>query len=98
MLGFTVTIFSEVALTSQNDADLRMFEEKVQTWPLVRECYMVTGGADFLLKIIAQDFDAYQHFLSTQLSTFSLVSQIKTRMVIRASKKKPGIPLELISV
>lgn len=97
MLGFTVTIFSEVALTSQNDADLRIFEEKIKEWPLVRECYMVTGGADFLLKIIAQDFDAYQNFLSTQLSTFHLVSQIKTRMVIRASKKQPGIPLELIS-
>ncbi|MES2252362.1 MAG: Lrp/AsnC family transcriptional regulator [Pseudomonadota bacterium] len=98
MLGFTVTIFSEVALTSQNDADLRIFEEKIQEWPLVRECYMVTGGADFLLKIIAQDFDAYQNFLSTQLSTFPLVSQIKTRMVIRASKKQPGIPLELLSI
>ena len=97
-LGFTVQIFCEVALTSQNDSDLRIFEDKIQEWPLVRECYMVTGGADFLLKIVAQDFDAYQNFLSTELSTFSLVSQIKTRMVIRASKKLPGVPLELITL
>jgi DNA-binding Lrp family transcriptional regulator len=97
-LGFAVQIFCEVALTSQNDSDLRIFEEKIQSWPLVRECYMVTGGADFLLKIVAQDFDAYQNFLSTELSTFPLVSQIKTRMVIRSSKKLPGVPLELITL
>lgn len=97
-LGFTVTIFAEVALTSKNDIDLRSFEEKIQEWPLVRECYMVTGGADFLLKIIAQDFDAYQTFLSTQLATFPLVSQTKTCMVVRTSKNKPGVPLELIKL
>jgi DNA-binding Lrp family transcriptional regulator len=98
MLGFSVVIYAEVALTSQNDADLREFEEKVQTWPMVRECYMVTGGADFLLKIVATDFDAYQEFLSKELSTLPKVSQIKTRMVVRTSKKKPGVPIEAIAV
>lgn len=94
-LGFTVTIFAEVALSSQNDADLRGFEEQVQKWPLVRECYMVTGGTDFLLKIVAQDFDAYQNFLSTELSTMIKVANIKTRMVIRTAKNLPGIPIDL---
>lgn len=98
ILGFTVTLFCEVTLTSQNDADVRSFEAKVESWPLVRECYVVTGGADFLLKIVAQDFEAYQTFLSTELSRYHLVSKIKTQMVIRTSKKKPGVPVELIPV
>ena len=93
ILGFGVTIFAEVALTSQNDSDLRAFEEQVQKWPMVRECYLVTGGSDFLLKIVAKDFDSYQTFLSQELSTMDKVAQIKTRMVIRPSKKLPGVPL-----
>lgn len=97
-LGFGVTIFAEVALSSQNDADLRSFEEQVQKWPMVRECYMVTGGSDFLLKIVAKDFDAYQSFLSQELSTMVKVSQIKTRMVIRTAKKLPGVPLEQVEL
>jgi DNA-binding Lrp family transcriptional regulator len=97
-LGFGVLIYAEVTLLSQNDADLRAFEEQVTHWPMVRECHMVTGGSDFLLKIIAKDFDAYQKFLSSELSTMSRVAQIKTRMVIRSAKKLPGIPLELVQV
>ncbi len=97
-LGFSVAIFAEVALSSQNDADLRTFEEQVQKWPMVRECYMVTGGSDFLLKIVAKDFDAYQSFLSKELSTMPKVAQIKTRMVIRSSKKLPGVPVEQIQI
>jgi DNA-binding Lrp family transcriptional regulator len=97
-LGFGVTIFAEVALSSQNDADLRVFEEQVQKWPMVRECYMVTGGSDFLLKIVAKDFDAYQNFLSVELSTMIKVAQIKTRMVIRTAKKLSGVPLEQVEI
>lgn len=94
-LGYSVTIFAEVTLVSQSDADMRMFEEQMAQWPLVRECYMVTGGSDFLLKIVAKDFDAYQAFLSTHLSTLPKVSQIKTRMVIRTGKKMPGVPINI---
>jgi DNA-binding Lrp family transcriptional regulator len=97
-LDFGVLIYAEVTLLSQNDADLRAFEEQVKHWPMVRECHMVTGGSDFLLKIVAKDFDAYQKFLSAELSTMSRVAQIKTRMVIRSAKKLPGIPLEVVDV
>jgi DNA-binding Lrp family transcriptional regulator len=96
-LGFNVVIYAEVALVSQNDSDLREFEEKVQSWPGVRECYMVTGGADFLLKIVAKDFDDYQEFLSQELTTLPKVSQVKTRMVVRTSKRQPGVPIETIA-
>jgi DNA-binding Lrp family transcriptional regulator len=95
-LGYTVFIFAEVTLTSQNDADLRDFEDQVQKWPMVRECYMVTGGSDFLLKVVAEDFDDYQKFLSTQLTTLPKVAQVKTRMVVRSSKKLPGVPVETL--
>jgi DNA-binding Lrp family transcriptional regulator len=97
ILGFTLMLFCEVTLTSQNDSDVRAFETTVNSWPLVRECYVITGGADFLLKILAQDFNAYQEFLSTELSKHPLVANIKTQMVIRTPKKQPGVPVELLA-
>lgn len=97
ILGFTVTLFCEVTLSSQNDADVRAFENQVQEWSLVRECYVITGGADFLLKIVAQDFEAYQNFLSSELSKYPLVAKLKTQMVIRTPKKQPGVPIELLN-
>jgi DNA-binding Lrp family transcriptional regulator len=96
MLGFSVTIFCEIGLNSQNESDLRGFEEITKKWPLVRECYMTTGGYDFLLKIVARDFDEYQQFLSTHLAILQNVNHIKTRMVVRCAKNIPGIPVELL--
>lgn len=97
-LGFQVTIFAQVGLTSQTDADFRAFEEKVREWPLVRECYMIAGESDFLLKIVAHNWDEYQHFHATQLSTLPIVTNIKSKLIIRTTKQEPGIPIDLVNV
>ena len=52
-LGFNVTVFAQVGLNSQAEPDLKAFEELVQSWPEVRECHMLAGETDFLLKIVA---------------------------------------------
>ena len=54
-LGFDVTVFAAVHLSSQADADLRAFEEFVRAEPLVRECWMLSGEVDFILKCVAPD-------------------------------------------
>jgi DNA-binding Lrp family transcriptional regulator len=94
ILGFGITVFAQVGLSSQNDADLRQFEKKVNEWPMVRECHMLAGEADFLLKIVAKDWDAYQKFLSSQLTTAQNVRHVKTKLVIRSAKVRPGIPID----
>lgn len=93
-LGFGVTVFAQVGLSSQRDADLRTFEETVRKWDLVRECHMVAGDADFLLKIVARNWDEYQRFLSTELTTTANVNNIKSKLVVRSAKYLPGIPVE----
>ena len=82
-LGFGVTVFAQVGLSSQAEADLRRFEELVATWPLVRECHMLAGETDFLLKVVAEDWDAYQKFLTTQLTSAPSVSHVKSALAIR---------------
>jgi DNA-binding Lrp family transcriptional regulator len=94
-LGFGVTIFAQVGLASQAEADLKAFEELVRSWPEVRECHMLAGETDFLLKVVATDWDAYQKFLTTQLTTATNVSQVKSALAIRMSKYEPGVPIEV---
>lgn len=94
IFGFNVLIFSEVSLTSQNDADLKSFEEKVKEWSFVRECYLITGESDFLLKIVAQSFDDYQHFMTKELAKIGNVARIRTSMVLKKIKSEHGIPIE----
>ncbi len=94
-LGFGVTVFAMVGLDSQAETDLKAFEEKVRSWPQVRECHMLAGEIDFLLKVVAKDWDAYQHFLTEQLTAADNVANVKTSLAIRESKHEPGVPVEL---
>jgi DNA-binding Lrp family transcriptional regulator len=94
-LGFGVTVFAQVGLTSQAETDLKAFEDLVRTWPEVRECHMLAGETDFLLKVVATDWDAYQKFLTTQLTAAPTVSQVKSALAIRTSKFEPGVPIEV---
>lgn len=97
-LGFQVTIFAQVGLSSQSDSDLRSFEEQVRKWPLVRECHMIAGESDYLLKVVARNWDEYQQFYTTQLSTLSIVTNIKSKLIIRTAKQLPGVPVDLVNV
>ena len=93
-LGFGVTVFAQVGLTSQAETDLKAFEDLVRTWPEVRECHMLAGETDFLLKIVAKDWEAYQTFLTTRLTTAPHVSHVKSALAIRSAKLLPGVPIE----
>lgn len=94
-LGFGVTVFANVGLHSQAEADLVAFEERVAQWPEVRECHMLAGETDFLLKIIATDWDAYQKFLTTNLTPAPNVSVVKSALGIRTTKRAFGVPINI---
>jgi DNA-binding Lrp family transcriptional regulator len=93
-LGFNVTVFAQVGLGSQAEQDLEAFEETVRKWPEVRECNMLAGETDFLLKVVAEDWEAYQTFLTTRLTTAPNVNHVKSALSIRVSKCEPGVPIE----
>lgn len=94
-LGFRVTVFAQIGLASQAETDLKAFEDLVAGWPQVRECYMLAGETDFLLKIVGEDWDDYQRFLTTELTAAPNVSVVKTALAIRESKRAPGIAIAL---
>ena len=93
-LGYGLTVFALVGLHSQAEADLEAFEERVRSWPMVRECYMLTGESDFILKVVAKDWDAWQTFLTTELTPAPNVDSVKTAPMLRRSTWAPGVPLK----
>ncbi len=95
-LGFEVQVFANVGLQSQAEADLRAFEERCQGWPLVRECHMLNGEVDFILKCVAPDLSTFQSFLTGELLTAPNVASVKTSLVIRGAKKAPGVPFDVL--
>ena len=93
-LGYSVNVFAFVGLTSQAESDLREFEEMVSALPQVRECHMLMGETDFLLKIVAHDWDDFQRFLTSKLTPAPNVSHVKTALAIRSAKSLPGVPID----
>lgn len=85
-LGFGITVFAQVGLSNQSETDLKKFEDLVREWPQVRECFLVSGEADYILKIVSEDWDSYQKFLTTHLTTAPNVSNIKSALGVRAAK------------
>jgi len=94
-LGFEVVAFASVGLHNQSEADLRAFENRVLTWPLVRECYMLSGETDFILKCVAPDVAGFQDFIIHDLTAAPNVGSVKTTVVIRRVKSEPGVPVAL---
>lgn len=95
-LGFEVQVFAMVGLASQAETDLTAFEEKCRNWPLVRECHMLNGEVDFILKCVAPDLSNFQSFLTGQLLTTPNVASVKTSLVIRPAKHEPGVPFDVL--
>ena len=95
-LGFEVTVFAMVGLQSQAEADLSAFEELCKNWPLVRECHMLNGEVDFMLKCVAPDLSSFQSFLTGELLTAQNVGSVKTSLVIRGAKDDPGVPFDVL--
>lgn len=92
-LGYTITVFAMVSLKSQAEADLRAFEDHIAQLAPVRECHMLNGEIDFILKIVARDLQEFQEFLTTSLTTAPHVAGVKTSLTIRTSKNLPGVPI-----
>ncbi|OUS21060.1 AsnC family transcriptional regulator [Rhodobacterales bacterium 59_46_T64] len=95
-LGFEVQVFAMVGLQSQAESDLSAFEARCREWPLVRECHMLNGEVDFILKCVAPDLSSFQTFLTAELLTSPNVGSVKTSLVIRGTKDEPGVPFDVL--
>ncbi len=92
-LGWSITFFAIVGLESQKQAVLDGFEALVADWPEVRECHMIRGGGDFLVRLVARD-TAHENALTQRLTGAPHVSRVQTLQTIRTSRALAGVPFE----
>ncbi|MGB3723945.1 MAG: Lrp/AsnC family transcriptional regulator [Pacificimonas sp.] len=94
-LQYGIVVFAMVSLKSQAEADLKAFEAHVSALEPVRECHMLNGEIDFILKIVARDLQGFQAFLTGELTSAPNVEHVKTSLTIRSSKRLPGVPVDV---
>jgi DNA-binding Lrp family transcriptional regulator len=91
-LGYEITFFALVGLESQKETFLAGFEARVKDWPEVRECHMIRGGGDFLLRLVARD-TAHENALTQKLTAAPEVARVQTLQTIRTAKDETGVPV-----
>ena len=91
-LGWQISFFAVIGLDSQKQSVLDEFETLVASWPELRECHMIRGGGDYLLKFVARDA-AHENQLTERLTNAANVSRVQTLQTIRTSRTLAGVPL-----
>jgi len=94
-LGFSVTAFVHVGLTSQTQRELEVFGKHLHSWRIVREAYALQGEVDFLLKCVARDLSELQSFLTDVLLATANVKHVKTSVLFNVVKKAASVPISL---
>jgi DNA-binding Lrp family transcriptional regulator len=93
LLDYKEMFFALVGLDSQAQNVLQEFETRMAEWDAVRECHMIRGGGDFLLKVVARD-KAHRDALTMGITEARHVSTVTTFETIRTSKDLPGVPID----
>ena len=96
-LGLAFEVYAEVRLTVPTKDNLSTFEAAVMTWPEVAQCATVTGGMDYVLRVVTRDIHAFDDFLRDKLLTLGLVQNVESRIVMRSVKNTTAAPLTLVS-
>jgi len=92
-LGLRVSVFVQVSLATQIESALEIFEKAILERPEVMECYLMTGNADYLLRVVAADLAAYERFLMDHLTRIPVVSNIRSSFALRPVKYRTDLPL-----
>ena len=92
-LGYGAQVIALVGLKSQAENEMRDFERRVGGWPIVRECYAVSGVADYMLKCVGRDLQSIQSFIMGALAKAPNVESVKTSLILHVAKDQPEVPL-----
>lgn len=94
-MGYGITVFAQVKLNSHADTDLKAFGQAMDALSQVRESWMIAGDNDYMLKVVARDWESYQSFLTEKLTTLPNVAAVKSTLTIKPTKELPGIPIDI---
>ncbi|MGQ0662133.1 MAG: Lrp/AsnC family transcriptional regulator [Pseudomonadota bacterium] len=92
-VGLPVSVFVNVSLERQIESSLEIFEKAILERPEVMECYLMTGDADYLLRVVVPDLRAYEQFLMAHLTRVAGISSIRSSFALRAVKYRTDLPI-----
>lgn len=92
-VGLPVSVFVQVTLEKQIEPALEEFEAAVTQWPEVMECYLMTGDADYLLRVVVSDLPTYEAFLKEHLTRIPCIANIKSSFALKQVKYRTSLPL-----
>ena len=90
-----MSVFASVKLEKQQEEALNRFSKAVARWPEVLECYLMTGDADYLLRVVCADLAAYERFVLEHLAKAPGVSSIRSSFALKQVKYSTALPLVL---
>jgi Lrp/AsnC family transcriptional regulator, leucine-responsive regulatory protein len=92
-VGLAVSVFVHVSLERQIEPSLKRFEAAILTRPEVMECYLMTGDADYLLRVVCADLSAYERFLLDHLTQVPGVASIRSSFSLKQVKYSTALPV-----
>ena len=93
-VGLMVSVFVNVSLERQVERELEVFQNAIRERPEVMECYLMTGEADFLLRVVVPDLMAYERFLMDHLSRVPGIASIRSSFALKQVKYRTALPLD----
>lgn len=95
-VGLPVSVFVQVTLERQIESALDTFEDAITRRPEVMECYLMTGDADYLIRVVVASIDDYERFLVNELTTIPAVASIKSSFALKQVTYRTDLPLNLV--
>lgn len=93
-LGLGVSVFVQITLERQSEQALEEFERAIRAYDEVMECYLMTGDADYLIRIVVPDVEALQRFIVEALSKLPGVANIRSSFALKQVKYETALPLD----
>jgi Lrp/AsnC family leucine-responsive transcriptional regulator len=93
-VGLPINAFASIKLERQREEDLDRFQEAVSRWPEVLDCYLMTGQRDYLMRIVAQDLEAYERFIKDKLTRLENIASIETSFALGQVKRSEVLPIQ----
>jgi DNA-binding Lrp family transcriptional regulator len=92
-VGLGVNVFVNVTLERQVEPALEIFENTIRAWPEVMECYLMTGDADYLMRVVVADLGAYERFLMDRLTRIPGIASIRSSFSLKPIVHRTALPM-----
>ena len=95
-VGLKQTVFIAISLQGHTRSFLEKFVKEINDFPEVVECHRVSGGFDYLLKLVVEDIEAYERFIITKLTLLPYLGNVQSHIVLSTSKETNEVDLSFL--